>query len=95
MNNNVDFAGRIVWHDMVDKDGKPVLDKDGKPCRQEVFNFGKYKGRAVSEVLREAPNFYNWIMANDFPQNTKQVLTQIRMRESMLSMNASATSHKQ
>ena len=31
MNNNVDFAGRIVWHDMVDKDGKPVLDKDGKP----------------------------------------------------------------
>ena len=21
MNNNVDFAGRIVWHDMVDKDG--------------------------------------------------------------------------
>ena len=33
MNNNVDFAGRIVWHDMVDKDGKPVLDKDGKPRR--------------------------------------------------------------
>ena len=95
MNNNVDFAGRIVWHDMVDKDGRPVLDKDGKPRRQEVFNFGKYKGRAVSEVLREAPNFYNWIMANDFPQNTKQVLTQIRMRESMLSMNASATPHKQ
>lgn len=95
MNNNVDFAGRIVWHDMVDKNGRPVLDKDGKPRRQEVFNFGKYKGRAVSEVLREAPNFYNWIMANDFPQNTKQVLTQIRMRESMLSMNASATPHKQ
>lgn len=46
-------------------------------------------------MLREAPNFYNWIMANDFPQNTKQVLTQIRMRESMLSMNASATPHKQ
>ena len=40
-NDNVDFAGRIVWKEMTDKNQKPVLDKDGKPLRQEVFNFGR------------------------------------------------------
>lgn len=42
-NDNVDFAGRIVWRDMVDAQGKVLTDKDGKPRRHEVFNFGKYK----------------------------------------------------
>ena len=39
-NDNVDFAGRIVWHDVLGPDGKPVLGADGKVLRQEVFNFG-------------------------------------------------------
>ena len=29
-NDNVDFAGRIVWKPLVGADGKPVLDADGK-----------------------------------------------------------------
>ena len=88
MNNNVDFAGRIVWEDMKDKDGKPVLDKDGKPMRQEVFNFGKYKGSSVAEVLHRDPGYYSWMLGADFTLNTKQVLTRIRLREAKLSMNA-------
>ena len=31
MNNNVDFAGRIVWKEMKDKDGNTLLDATGKP----------------------------------------------------------------
>ena len=44
MNNNVDFAGRIVWGDQKDAKGNPVLNKDGNPKKVEVFNFGKHKG---------------------------------------------------
>lgn len=63
-NNNVDFAGRIV------------LDEKGV----EVFNFGKHRGKAVSEVFRDEPSYYDWMMNGDFPLNTKQVLTKIRLK---------------
>ena len=65
---NVDFAGRIVY------DEKGV----------EVFNFGKYKGMPVSEVLQRDPGYYGWILNGDFTLNTKNVLTKIRLRESSL-----------
>ena len=64
-NNNADLAGRIVF------------DDNGK----EVFNFGKHKGRSVADVLKKEPSYYAWMMDGDFPRNTKQVLTQIRLRE--------------
>lgn len=65
---NVDFAGRIVYD-----------DND-----VEVFNFGKYKGIPVSEVLKRDMGYYGWIMNGDFTLNTKNVLTKIRLRESNL-----------
>lgn len=64
-NNNVDLAGRII------------LDENGV----EVFNFGKHKGKPVIEVLKKEPSFYAWMMDADFPLNTKQVLTKIKLRE--------------
>lgn len=83
-NNNVDFAGRIVWGEVKDKNGKPLLDKNGKPQMTEIFNFGKHKGIPVSQVLKFDPGYYSWILAGDFTYNTKQVLTRIRLRESKL-----------
>ena len=62
--NNVDFAGRMVYNDK----------------NQEVFNFGKYKGRLVEEVLKHDPAYYSWMMNGDFPLNTKQKLTEIKLR---------------
>lgn len=88
MNNNVDFAGRIVWEDVKDKNGKALTDKDGKPLRHEVFNFGKYKGHVVTDVLHRDPGYYSWMLNADFTLNTKQVLTRIRLREAKLNMNA-------
>ncbi len=64
-NRNVDFAGRMVYDD------KGV----------EVFNFGKYKGESVSEVLKRDPGYYGWILNSDFMLNTKAMLTKIRLRE--------------
>lgn len=72
-NDNVDFAGRIIW--------KELPNAKGEKVRQEVFNFGKYKGRPVAEVLRRDPGYYSWMQNGDFPYNTKQVLTRIRLRE--------------
>ena len=61
--NNIDFAGRIVWNDK----------------KQPVFNFGKYKGQLVKEVLAKDPSYYNWMLQGDFPLNTKQVLKKINL----------------
>lgn len=63
-NNNVDFAGRMIFDD------KGV----------EVFNFGKHRGKSVEEVLKNEPSYYSWMMDGDFPLNTKQELTKIRLR---------------
>lgn len=78
-NDNVDFAGRMIWAPITDKEGKPLTDKDGKPQLQEVFNFGKYKDYPVAEVLKKDPGYYSWMLGADFPNNTKQVLTRIQI----------------
>ena len=63
-NNNVDFVGRII------SDEKGI----------ERFNFGKYKGKAVEEILEKDPAYYGWMMKSDFPLYTKKVLTNIKLR---------------
>ena len=62
-NRNVDFAGRIVYN-----------EED-----VEVFNFGKYKGKPVREILQSDPGYYGWMMNGDFPLYTKKVLTSIKL----------------
>jgi len=52
-----------------------VMDND-----VEVFNFGKHKGRPVSDVLKAEPQYYDWMMKGDFPLHTKQKLTEILNR---------------
>ncbi len=81
VNDNVDFAGRIVWKEMRDANGKVLMDASGKPRKHEVFNFGKYKGWSVADVLHRDPGYYSWMLSSDFTYNTKQVLTRIRLRE--------------
>ena len=61
----VDFAGRMIYDD------KGV----------ELFNFGKYKGMPVAEVLKRDPGYYGWMLNSDFTLNTKAILTKIRLRE--------------
>ena len=44
---------------------------------REIFNFGKHKGRAVTDVLKAEPQYYDWMMKGDFPLHTKQKLTEV------------------
>ena len=59
-----DFAGRIGYNDK----------------GEEIFNFGKHKGRRVEDVFREDPSYYAWMMNGDFPLYTKKVITEIYIR---------------
>jgi DNA polymerase-3 subunit epsilon len=60
---NVDFAGRMVYNEQ----------------NIPIFNFGKYKGQSVAEVLRKDPGYYSWMLQGDFTLNTKQMLTRIKL----------------
>lgn len=62
-NRNVDLAGRMI------------LDDEDQP----IFNFGKYKGKRVVDILKAEPGYYGWFMNADFPQDSKDHLTKIKL----------------
>ncbi len=62
-NKNVDFAGRIIYNEK----------------GEEVFNFGKYKGKPVKSVFEKDPAYYAWMMDKEFPLYTKKVLTALKL----------------
>ncbi len=61
----VDFAGFIVYNDK----------------GEEVFSFGKHKGRRVEDIFSEEPGYFGWLLGADFPLYTKKVLTAIRLKK--------------
>ena len=73
--NNMDELNKLSTSRMIDLAGRMIY-KDGK----EIFNFGKHRGKEVTEVLKQEPSFYDWIMKGDFPLDTKRKLTQIKLR---------------
>ncbi len=60
----VDLAGRMHFNEQ----------------KEEIFNFGKYKGQKVETVLKSDPAYYDWIMKGDFAIDTKKKLTEIKLR---------------
>jgi len=76
LGNTVDTVLKTIGEEVVVDLARRFVMENGV----EVFNFGKFKGRAVSEVLRAEPQYYDWMMKGDFPQHTKQKLTEIYTR---------------
>jgi len=64
LNSPVDFAGRMVYNDK----------------GEELFNFGKHKGKRVEDVFNMEPSYYSWMMNGDFPLYTKRKLEEIYSR---------------
>jgi len=62
---NADLIGHLIFNDK----------------RQEIFNFGKYKGKTVEEVFQKESSYYDWMMKSDFPLSTKKVITAIKLRQ--------------
>lgn len=65
-NRNIDLAGRIIRNE----------------AGEAVFNFGKYRGQKVEDVLKKDTGYYSWMLQGDFTQNTKDVLTQLKIEYS-------------
>lgn len=77
--NSVDALSEYSTHgERADFAGFILMNED----KQEIFSFGKYKGRTVEEVLKENPGYNNWIQNADFPLYTKKVLREIKERMS-------------
>jgi DNA polymerase-3 subunit epsilon len=74
--NDMDTLHKLTGSDMVDLAGRILRNGKG----EEVFNFGKHKGKAVATVLREEPSYYDWMMNGDFALDTKRKLTEIKLR---------------
>lgn len=62
---SADYTGRIVYNEK----------------GEEVFAFGKHRGRPVCEVFQTEPSYYAWMMNGDFPLYTKKVITELRLRD--------------
>ena len=74
-NNVQELAAFSTHNDTVDFAGFIRRDENG----EEVFGFGKHKGRSVHEVLEQEPGYFGWMLNADFPLYTKKVLTQIKL----------------
>ena len=48
--------------------------------QEEVFNFGKHKGRKVEDVFKKEPQYFDWMMKAEFPLSTKKVISAIKKR---------------
>lgn len=74
--NDMDALHKLTGSEMVDLSGRIVRNQKG----EEVFNFGKHKGKPVTTVLSAEPSYYDWMMNGDFALDTKRKLTEIKLR---------------
>lgn len=75
--NDMDVLAKLTSSELVDLAGRMVLNNKG----EELINFGKHKGKKVTDVLKAEPSYYDWIMNGDFPMDTKRKLTEIKLRD--------------
>lgn len=61
---NADLVGHIIFNTK----------------EEEVFNFGKYKGKSVEKTFASEPQYYDWMMKSKFPLSTKKTITSIYLR---------------
>ncbi|MBS1929211.1 MAG: 3'-5' exonuclease [Chitinophagaceae bacterium] len=74
LGHTIDSLFAIIGEDkIVDYARRFIYDDNGV----EIFNFGKYKGKSVAEILKNEPQYYDWMMKGDFPLHTKKKLTEL------------------
>jgi len=74
--NNVKELHQLSTYSFADLVGRIAYNSK----REEVFNFGKYRNKKVTDVFKSDPSYYDWIMKNDFALSTKKKLTELRLK---------------
>ncbi len=74
--NDMEVLHKLALQNMVDLAGRIVYNTNGV----EVFNFGKHKGKSVVEILNKDSSYYDWMQRGDFTLDTKNKLTEIKLR---------------
>lgn len=77
INNDIDFLHEFT------KGGLEYVDLAYRMVYIDgvaTFNFGKHKGKPVEDVLRNEPQYYNWIIQNNFSLHTKFQLKKIMLK---------------
>ena len=78
LENDINFLAEYSKHkEFVDFAGYIAYNEDG----DEVFSFGKHRGKRVVDILESEPGYFGWLLNADFPLYTKRVLTRIRLQE--------------
>lgn len=78
LENDVNFLSQFSKHkDFADFAGYISYNKK----REEVFSFGKHRGKRVIDILQNEPGYFGWLLNADFPRYTKRVLTRIRLQQ--------------
>ena len=79
LGNTIDSINKVIGEETIVDFARRFIMDNGI----EVFNFGKYKGKPVADVLKAEPQYYDWMMRGDFPQHTKHKLTEIFTRSKL------------
>ncbi|MBS1486290.1 MAG: 3'-5' exonuclease [Bacteroidetes bacterium] len=74
--NDMESLSKLVSDDLVDLSGRMVRNPKG----EVIFNFGKHKNKLVTQVFKEEPSYYDWMMNGDFPLDTKRKLTELKLK---------------
>lgn len=73
--NDMEVLHKLTASNLVDLAGRMVRNEKN----EIIFNFGKHKGKVATQVLKDEPSFYDWMMNGDFPLDTKRRLTEIKL----------------
>ncbi|HRD42776.1 MAG TPA: 3'-5' exonuclease [Ferruginibacter sp.] len=74
LGNSTESILEVIGEDkIIDYARRFIYDEKG----EEVFNFGKFKGKPVSHVFKVEPHYYDWMMKGDFALHTKMKATEL------------------
>ena len=76
ISKNLYEINNTLNNNMIDLEGRFIMDNE-----DPVFNFGKYKGKKIKEILKKNPGYFNWIIKGKFSNDTKENLKKIKKRK--------------
>ncbi len=77
LENDITFLSSFSSHqNFADFAGFVGYNKEG----QEIITFGKHKGKVIEDLFKTEPGYFSWIQNADFPNYTKKVLRDLKVR---------------